>query len=295
MARSPEYTVYCPLTDFLWSGEDFGKFPGLAIKRNHQNFDLRGTDEGLSEDQKSELICAGHWLIFQSGCMPKLSAAEVVNLFLLSLWLARPTKTSVQFRFEVNQDESGNHNGFTRIVYDCFKWNRETVADELAQEDLEKAAVYFDEFSKIRRAEKRLYHAIFFTYSACVAYNWSVALICLACATEALLTYEKGPGVTKRLAKSFACLTENTKSDRDRAYCELYELYSVRSDIMHGRLYLSRGPDKLAILSRFETALRKLWHAILPSHVSILEEEDCRRKEFFEGLQGDYQPPQCRH
>ena len=284
-------TVYAPLTDFLWDGDNFLKFSGLEIRRNQQSFDLHGLDEGLSESQRDELFYADHWLIFESRDTATVSAAEMVNLFLLSLWLAKPTKTCVKLRFEVNQDTTCDQVGTTSVVQDVFTWVPQTVADSLSESDLEDAASYFAEMHRIRVAEKRLHHAIFLTHAGCVAYNWAVALICFASAVEALLTSTKGPKLTNRLSLAFACLTETQRASRDHAYTEFRDLYKVRSDIMHGRIYLTGDLDGLETIARFETALRQLWRVILPSHVTILEEDDNQRQALFRKLQSGYQPP----
>jgi len=291
MQGTTGYKVYAPLSDFRWTGENFLEIPGIEIRRRHQAFDLQGLDEGLSDSQKNELFYADHWLVFDSHTSAKPSPSEMVNLFLLSLWLARATKANVQFRFEVNQDPTDNTVGTTWIYKDTFSWVPETVSNEVVLDDLRKTADFFATMHSLVISDRRLDYALFLTYAGCVAHNWAVALVCFCSAAEALLTYSTGRGLTRRLAKSFACLTETEKSKRDQAYKEFSETYSVRSDVTHGRLYLRSDLDRLNTLARFEDVLRKLWKVVLNSHVSVLEGDDLQRQTFFEQLQAGYSPP----
>lgn len=286
-----EYTVYAPLTDFVWDGEDFLRFPKLEIRKNRHSFNLRGNEDCLSDFQRDKLFYADHWLTFEWDDESEPSAAETVNLFLLSLWLVKPTKANVQLRFHVNQDSASDQVGMTWIMKEVFSWVPESVSDSFTSGDLESAASYFERVRSIHLARRRLHHAIFLTYAGCVATNWAVAFICFTSAAEALLTHSRKPGLTKRLAVAFACLTQINQPDRDRAYLEFRDLYNVRSDIIHGRLYLRSDLDRLGTLARFQEALRDVWRAILPGHYASLEGCDDQRREFFEKLQSSYQPP----
>ncbi|MGO9579603.1 MAG: hypothetical protein ACLP2P_09345, partial [Desulfobaccales bacterium] len=111
---------------------------------------------------------------------------------------------------------------------------------------------------------------------------------------EAILTYSERPGITKRLAKTFVCLTETQKYKRDLEFSKFIELYKIRSDIMHGRaMNYDDANINLKNLNEFETLLRKLWELILSSkHIIVeLEKSDADRKIFFDKNEQGYQPP----
>jgi hypothetical protein len=177
-----------------------------------------------------------HWLVFEWKTGEEPSAGEVVNLFLLALWIAKPTRSHVAVRFEVSRDLSGSPGGRYRML-DRFNFVPGAVADRLEDSDLSAAASYFPLCRALRLADKRLVNGLLLTFAGCTATHWQVAFVCHAGAAEALLTHDTGRGITRRLATSYACLVESAKSSRDLAFTEFAELYEVRSDIMHGRAH----------------------------------------------------------
>lgn len=290
--RSNRCKILVPLEDFEWAGNDYPGFPGLQIRRFDSTPELFGLDEGnLSDNQMSRLAQAGHWLTFAGGGDEFLSSSETVNLFLLSLWVVKPTKTRAWVRFEINQDEDMKSVGGTYFMLDQFSWLPETVELTIDDHDLSDAAEFYRRFLEVRRSGRRLHHAAVLTYAGCIQYSWSVSLICFASAAEALLTHDRRPGLTKRLSLAFACLTESDAVARDRAYSEFFGLYDIRSDIVHGRLYKREEFDRLEVLGRFQSALRKLWAAVLLSHLSELEGSDDQRRVYIERQQASYEPP----
>lgn len=118
-------------------------------------------------------------------------------------------------------------------------------------------------------------------------------MICHAAAAEALLTYATGPGITRRLSISYACLVETKPADRDRAFREFADLYRARSDIMHGRTHNVARADRLPTLARFGDILRSLWRAVLssPALIQALEGTDAQRQVWFAAQEAGYSPP----
>jgi len=99
------------------------------------------------------------------------------------------------------------------------------------------------------------------------------------------------------LAKTYACLTEQNKRKKDKAYREFIKLYGIRSRIIHGQYRGLGEPDRNLIrLSAFSSLLRKLWVSILSSKVHCREFEygDVRRKRYFMKIEGKYNPPKVR-
>ena len=284
--------VYAPLQQFVWSGKQFLISPGFEITRFLNIPDLRGLETGLASEEIRDLV-PQHWLAFEWKTGEEPSAAEVVNLFLLALWIVKPTRSHVAVRFEVSSDLNHSPGGTYRML-DRFNFVPGAVADRVEDSDLSAAASYFLLCRALRLADKRLVNGLLLTFAGCTATHWQVAFVCHAGAAEALLTYDTGRGITRRLATSYACLVESAKANRDLAFTEFAELYEVRSDIMHGRAHRITSADRLPTLGRLEGLLRRLWRAILssPSHVvDALEGTDSDRAAYLNQLQSGYSPP----
>ena len=133
--------------------------------------------------------------------------------------------------------------------------------------------------------------------------RWQVAFMSFSSAVEAILTYNKGGGITKRLAKSYACLTERKKRERNKEYRRFIELYGIRSDIIHGRVHRLRKTQKKSVEARrieylidFSNLLRKLWIGVLSNKSAIteLEKKDSSREVFFQKVEKGYSPPKVK-
>ena len=288
----PEFKVYAPLSKFPWRGTTFSVAPGVEIIQRPQPYPLRGFDERLTQGDREELFFASYWLTidWSPGDAPR--ASEIVNLFLLSLWLSRPTKTHVKFRFEVATDPEAAPGSMARLL-DQFSWVEGATADDVTDAELAAASSLFASLHEIRLTAPRLSNALRLTLAGCQASQWQVALVCFAAAAEAILTYQTGSGITRRLALAYACLLTQMESERHRLFREFRELYGKRSDVMHGRGYAMPSSERLPTLARFGDALRELWKTVVGSTAIMqeLEATDAQRKLFFGRLQGAYSPP----
>ena len=140
----------------------------------------------------------------------------------------------------------------------------------------------------------RLSGSLILTLNGRTNRHWQAAFICFSAALEGLLTYDRAPGITRRLATSNACLTKRTVRGRDAAYRAFKHSYNIRSDIAHGRVASMRSPRRnLHELAQVSRLLRILWGRVLSStHIeSELEGSDTRRATFFRNLEPEYSPP----
>ena len=285
------FEIYAPLQDFLWDGDDFELVAGLWIKRFPKAPDVSGLHEWIAKDEWERASGAGHWLNFDwlEGAIP--APAEITNLVLLSLWLVKPTRTHIAFRFELGRDAAVNEKSRKRLL-DRFTWVAGATHTDIDDIDLKTASSYYSRLAALCPARGRLNDALLLTISGCWSHAWQVALICHAAAAEALLTYATGPGITRRLAKSYACVTETDAAKRSIAYREFVELYSVRSDIMHGRTHNVAATDRLPTLIRFQEVLRRLWRAVLsdPALPTVLEGTDTQREAHLQALERGFVP-----
>lgn len=275
--------VWAPLIGFRWSGlerhitddtwvrprsacPDFGKFAEFKY--------------WLSDEERDRCREADHWLVISHARSDELSAREKMNSFLLALWIVRPTQTHVPFRFETA--ESGFR--LAARVLDRFRWVEGQTADKIRDGDLDEVTRILTSFRAVYTARRRLKNALALTFRGCVASVWQSAFICFSAAAEAILTYSPRSGLTDRLAKSYAKLVGTSRSGVESAERRFKRLYSIRSDIVHGRAYeRSHTSRHLGDLSEYSTVLRQLWGVVLESEKirTALEGDDRQRQNFF--------------
>jgi hypothetical protein len=280
--------VIAPLFNF-WCKEGISEFKitkYFSIKKEKYNIKNDDAKDFLSKYERSDISECD--FLAEIDNEPKdLSPGEILNAFLLSIWFIGPTKVTITHRFE-------EPNTISRML-DRFQPNKKDIfKEELSKEDLNTVANYFKLLIKIRRSKKRLFTALANTYQGCIAHQWKVAFVLFTAALEAMLTYSRDVGITKRLSKSYACVVGKTKYKRDRYYRQFYGLYSVRSDIMHGRIRKYSKPEgNLKSLSKLAILLRKLWQGILENAalLNALEKDDMNRKHFFKNLEQGYIAP----
>jgi hypothetical protein len=270
--------VWAPLIDFPWAGtercitSDTSVLPPSA----YRGYDSANLDESLSQVDRALCRGASHWVCVSLPARHQLSARENLNSFLLALWIVRPTKTQIRLRFE--EIEPGVYKP-SRIL-DRFQWIRGQASDELTDEDLGRVA---DLLPRVRAAyvtRGRLRNALVLTFRGCVSFAWQAAFICWSAAIEALLTYERGRGLTDRLARAYAKLVRDPTASLEH----FKRLYDVRSDIMHGRSYdRDSKASNLEDLAACSDLLRRIWWAGLSSDktVAMLESTDDVRRMFF--------------
>lgn len=287
---SQTFQIAVPLIDFSWEGEQLPEFEGLEIVDSKP--DLRNLEEYLAEDEKDDLLSVRHWLTFDWQANTSPAPSEVTNLFLLSLWLVKPTKTHAKLRFHISRDPESCNCRFSRILT-RFVWTEGNVQSAFSGEDLHRAARYHRKLLPIALREGRLYEAAVLHVTGCWASHWHVSFICHSAAIETLLTYSTAPRITRRLAKSFACLTRREAPKRDAAFRLFKDLYSTRSDISHGRTHTISSEIKLQRLAQLETVVRQIWREIFRSSKirDVLEGSDEQRQAYFASLEADYNVP----
>lgn len=291
MVNQRRFDVFIPLHDFAWDGDTFEFGPGLCLKRLASTSFLDRFAKGLTPLELASLPDqVSHWLTFESNSRGHSSGA-LANLLMLSLWLAKSTKTHVAFRFKVGKDETTNETGIARL-FDCFQYVEGSTHAKFEDADLRQAGAFFAALLDIP-ADTRLFMGQILTLNGCWQSHWHAAIALFASATETLLTYSEAQGLTKRLAVAYACLLHNDKNDRDAAYAEFRECYKTRSDIVHGRSLSVPKIERLAKVVRWQNLLRSLWGRILrdPDLVAMLNGDDVQRAGHITPMVKGYTPP----
>ncbi len=286
------FDVFAPLQDFYWSGQDHSFGSQVVLKRFDASPDLSGLESYVSKPEWERAANSDHWLTFPWIDGADISPSEVINLFLLSLWLVKPIRSQVALRFEIGRDNAAHEKTMSRLL-DRFAWIPGSIDPDISDEDVRKASTYYSELEHLCRERGRLNNAMLLTVSGCWSHGWQTALICHAAAAETLLTYATGHGLTRRLATSYACIVASDSPSRDAAFAEFATLYSARSDIVHGRMHNIARTDTLPTLLRFQNLLRRLWSAILVSKklLSALELDDTGRQAYLAQIENGYAAP----
>lgn len=304
MTIGKKYLVLAPLIGFSWKGAliEFNIF-NLKIARYSNLPDLKGLEKDLSRSELDIIRSVTHWLLFEYEETDNINQSEIVILFLIGLWLSIPTKTHARLIFKFTaEDQKDKERGFIRC-FDHFQWISGQTSKAINDQQLEDALQNFRRIIPVILNRKRLSNALVLTAAGCMTIKWQVAFMNFASAAEAILTYSKGGGITKRLAMSYACLTEKNQRERNKEYRRFIKLYGIRSDIVHGRIHRLRNTKKMPVEERrlgflidFSNLLRKLWVSVLENRkiVTELEKKDSLREVFFKRIEKGYSPPKVK-
>jgi hypothetical protein len=286
------YDVFVPLRGLKYSGGAINFAPGLKIDKWSNSSSFDGFKRMLSKDEWDEAISTKYWLYVDWNEGSGNTPSELMNLVLLSLWLVKPNRIEAKLRFKIGKGGADDHSCRTRVL-DRMQWISDEENEGFSGAEMQIAANYFKSLTEIYSSGGRLSNAMVLTLNGCWSIFWQASLISHAAAVEAILTYSKKGGLTKRLAITYACLTEKEKLKRDEAYAQFVELYNIRSDAIHGRIHNVGHNERLPALSRFQASLRILWHKVLESKaiISELEKPDEERELFLCNLQNGYTGP----
>jgi len=236
----------------------------------------------LSDEELDAVRDASHWIAIDQPVRDPVSAAAKINIFLIALWIVRPTLTHVSIR--VQQAPDGGR--VSRMV-DRFQWIKDQLHADLDEAHLAAARDLLPGLFAVYAARARLKNALSLTFRGCISTDWQSSFICFAAAVEGLLTHAQTPGLTSRLADAYSKLLDHYGS-RGPSHREMFiRLYNVRSDVIHGRAYKRESSlSNLTDLTDFSNALRELWRVVLV-HEDVrtnLEQDDAARAEFFASL-----------
>ncbi len=267
---------YAPLFHYWSPCESFNITNYLSIEKDAYSLSETLTNYLLSGFDVSEINSCEYWVIVKDGKPNYLSIHNVLNTLLISFWILNPNQLHYRFRFLGNNEVYRYLDRFTHNSQD----DNQNTYDEL---DLNKVRQFYRSLTRINKIQNRLYTALLYTYRGCAAYDWRVSFVLHTAALEAILTYKKGYGMTRRLAETYSMLTETTPAKRELAAKRFKHLYNIRSDIMHGSKIKSRATTNLKNLSKLSNLLRRLWRVILCDNQTIysLELNDQGRESYF--------------
>lgn len=246
-----------PLFEFPWSGQDIQLGGRLRIGPVDKEAIFTQYQQSLSDLDRQYCSQEDHWLILEHDEGDGLQPSEVMNLFLISLWICKPTRTFLAYRFRTKPW------GDAVRLLDRFQWVNVPQDVEITDADLQSASTYLQVLREIA-SSPRMKAALLLTLQGRMAKQWQVAFICLASAAEALLVYSDVRNqLTERLALAFATLVADSVQEIDGLRGRFKALYKVRSKIVHEGAYRrDDGAENLTDLADFEGLLRRLLEKI---------------------------------
>lgn len=269
--------VQVPLCLFYLFGDELEIAPGVWLRNlavPPYPEDEEAFAKLLWQNHRPNLHDARKWLCFSRDA--DLDQQEVLNAFLLALWVAVPTETFARYMLgEVPMELQAL---FAHVPHPHIK--RRVTLD-----DMERVKVFFPAILGIRRTKGRLQEALHLTFGGCIqSASWQVAVVSYMAALEALVSYERTIGGTVNHIQR-ACELLVRPADRKLQNRRIAVAYDVRNDIAHGMGYKHvDGARNLAELARVRDLLRDAWAAVLPDPAAIaaLEGDDGQRRVFLE-------------
>jgi len=206
---------------------EFSKYLFIELTAN-SDFKLQH-EFFLSLNDRYEINSTKYWFVVNENIPKYLSSSQALNILLLSFWILSPTE--IHLKYKLKSDDS------VGLFLDRFLFNKyEGRKTNYTFDDFSEIKTYYTSLIKIFKTNKRLSLALDNTYRACTTYNWKVAFLLLTNALESMFTYSREKGITRRLAKSYACFMTTDKKNRDNLFREFYNLYH-ESDIQLNEVY----------------------------------------------------------
>ena len=207
---------------------------------------------------------------------------ELIQIFQITLWIVKPTKTYVSFvsDFKANVVDRKFCNflyRFGNIPNHSFYGYNET--------DLKQIKLFYPLVKKCYSIN-RLKTALVFNFNGSISNFWESTYILYVSAFETLLNHKSDWWIKKKLSWAFAILTESEEVKRQSAFDIFRDIYKIRSEILHGETSNDKYNDgelNLEELAKCRDMLRKLWQAILNSEKTInkLSGNDITRRDYF--------------
>ena len=198
-----------------------------------------------------------------------IPASANVNMFLLALWIARPTFTHVPLRFE----EAPRFRSVSRVL-DRFQWIDGYVAEQVQHEDLAKVSRILPRLRHAYTGHDAFKNSMALTFRGCVSSEWQTAYLCFCAAAASLLHHQAGTDtavdarprdLADRLAADFAAVT-NSPVTKNSVANEFKRLYLVGLQIiMSGKAPAADNRTNLSSLGTLTGLLRQLWTVVLQS------------------------------
>ena len=260
MTSESRLTYAAPLFEFHWSGQDIQIADDLRIGGVNKEAILNQYRQGLSEVDQQYCRLEGHWLILDHDQSAKLKPSEVMNLFLISLWICNPTRTFLAYRFRTQPWDDHA----VRLL-DRFQWVNAPQGLEITDADLRGASGHLRLLREAVVSSPRMKAALLLTLQGRMAKQWQVAFVCLTSAAEALLVYSDARNrLVERLGLAYAVLVAGSSQEVAGLRDRFTTLYKVRSKIVHEGAYRrDDATQNLNDLAEFEGLLRRLLEKIL--------------------------------
>lgn len=276
-------TVHVPLHDFLIAEKPTRQLliSGVVLARVADppalDYKMLGFDErrSLAED-------VAYWLSIREPRTDGVTAASLANTWIFSLWLTRPTKVAIHYRFDEFDDSNASRS--TRLLSRAG-YNRFDVEHHpFSAAEIRQAASYLETLRGID-SSSRLGFALSLSVESTWVHRWSSGLMLASAAVESMLTYSETRGISARHSKTYATIVASGAT-HDAARGRFVNAYRRRSKLVHGRLPSVTNDERLQDFAEWSRLLRQLWREILtrPALLAALQADDATREAHFDTL-----------
>lgn len=155
-----------PLTDFVWEGGSCKLSDDLQISEREAVGNVESQLDNFSESDKAVCSLSQRGLVFDRKETEKLKPSELINLFLLALWIAKPSTAFVPYRFSVNNPEESAR------MLDRFLYVKIPEDNRISNSDLDQASGYLATLRKSTEDSPRANVAILLTLAGCFCLLW---------------------------------------------------------------------------------------------------------------------------
>lgn len=269
--------IVAPIFDFTTEVDDMWFGDMLRLRRAQYAPTKRDERFCLAGSEIGELKGSSH-LLELTAVDSSIDLTEIINTFLISLSLQKPSKAQV--RFEFLPDGFSRH--MTRFQFNSLDEPETTYS----KSELEQVSIIYKALVSVLRRRGRLHSALSATYHALSSFNAGPAIVEIATALEALVTYRRGQGLTHRIATACAGICATSEAEARKLYPDFKRVYNARSDFVHGRSYPRTGQKNLEDLALSAKLMRRVWRAIISERegkwMKVLERPDPDRAKDLE-------------
>lgn len=263
-----EMKIIVPLAYFTWGGQTFKITDYLSIERKEKGYCPEFLDghEFLSEHDRQKIQSCVYWLIIEDN-FPKIasddiksSLSQLINIAATALWIVAPMGATPLFRFK-GKDPEWRY--FTQFM-DEFRTTRYDSQMNAETSQLEELVILYPKLVDIRQKHERLNSALTFTFRACLEISWSVSFVCYFAALETILHNKMKTPLHGQLSMGAGLVLGETQEEYHEIRKKVLQLYEIRSDILHGKVYTWNDSEQnLQFLGELTKLTRKIWRKVI--------------------------------
>jgi len=274
--------IVMPLFNFhYFDNKEFEFGDGTLSLRNFKADDEIPEVPWLSDDDK-KYIKKEYWALVYDNQESnkdneKLTYKEKTNILLLTFKIYTSSRLFIKYRL------CRENPNFTKITTETMGYNPVNKNDTtISYNDLEVINEGFKKLLKMFAISNRTNNALYFLFKGYLASRYLESFILLMCALESLFSDEKKRGATKTICSR---VSKFLNSKEKCEYKDIYELYDLPSDMVHGRIVINDEPEQnLKQLHRLEYVVKECMKKMLTDKVYKIYDNVEKKEAYYKKL-----------